>query len=181
MSNAKLITKSSGITEPFSKEKFERSLRRSGARPEVITELTNYVMHAPDLKTTHDIYQYAYNRLRSHRPAVAARYSLKNALSELGPSGFPFEHFVAEIFKSQGYETSIDQKLQGRCVIHEVDIILRKNNETFMVECKFHQPQLHADVKVPLYIKSRFDDLTKSNSYSFKQGWVVTNTRFTDD
>ena len=183
----KYIIKSSGEQEEFSTGKFQRSLRRAGASQEEINQLTDYVLHAPDLKTTQDIYKYAFNHLRKKRPAIATRYNLRNALSELGPSGFPFEHFVGEIFKYQGYEILIDQTVQGFCVSHEIDIILKKNNEQFMVECKFHQPHLYADIKVPLYIKSRFDDLEKKLSidknslYNFRQAWVVTNTKFTSE
>lgn len=183
----KYVIKSSGEQEPFSVEKFQKSLRRTGASQEEINQLTDYIEHAPDLKTTRDIYKYALNHLRKKRPAVAVRYNLKNALSQLGPSGFPFEHFIAEIFKNQGYEILIDQIVQGFCVTHEIDIILKKNNEQVMVECKFHQPRLYADVKVPLYIKSRFDDLEKKQSqdkngpYHFSQAWIVTNTKFTSE
>jgi hypothetical protein len=57
-----------------------------------------------------------------------------------------------------------------------------------MVECKFHGSQdAKTDVKVPMYILSRFNDL-KNNSYDLFQSsaeinecWIVTNNRFTDD
>jgi len=176
----KYIIKSTGEREPFSVEKFQRSLRRAGALQDLISELTSYVLQAPDLKTTQDIYHYAYTHLRAHKPAMAARYNLKNALSQLGPSGFPFERFVAEIFKQQGYSASVDQTVQGFCVTHEIDIILKNDHEQIMIECKFHQPKLHADVKVPLYIKARYDDIQKKEN-RFSQVWVVTNTKFTTD
>ncbi len=57
-----------------------------------------------------------------------------------------------------------------------------------MVECKFHNRQDHTcNVKVPLYIHSRFKDVEKGwrdekgNTGQFNAGWVITNTRFTDD
>jgi hypothetical protein len=180
MTETKYIIKSTGEHEPFSVEKFQRSLHRAGATPDLINQITAYVLQAPDLKTSTDIYHYAYNHLRAHKPAMAARYNLKNAIGQLGPSGFPFERFVAEIFKQQGYSTAVDQIVYGFCVSHEIDIILKNDHETMMVECKFHQPRLHADVKVPLYIKARFDDIQKREPI-FSQAWVVTNTRFTSD
>ena len=103
----KYVIKSSGEQEPFSVEKFQKSLRRSGADQEEIQQLTAYVEQAPDLKTTKDIYKYAFNHLRKKKPSVAVRYNLKNALSQLGPSGFPFEHFIAEIFKHYGFVQSL--------------------------------------------------------------------------
>jgi len=57
-----------------------------------------------------------------------------------------------------------------------------------MVECKFHNRQGYkCDVKIPLYIKSRFEDVKKEwekrkdHESKFHEGWVVTNTRFTED
>ena len=57
-----------------------------------------------------------------------------------------------------------------------------------MIECKYHSNQgRFCDVKVPLYIQSRFFDIKtewkkdpEQNSKQFK-GWVYTNTRFTTD
>jgi hypothetical protein len=182
----KLITKASGEKEAFSKEKFQRSLRKSGASEELIEQLTQNVMQDPSLKSTLDIYKYAFNQLRKKRPAVAARYNLKEALSELGPEGFLFEKFIAEIFKKKGFKTKIDQILSGFCVNHEIDVLLQKDNHHSIVECKFHVPHLKVNVKVPLYIKARFEDIEKTHKkrqqgYPLHQAWIVTNTKFTSE
>ena len=78
--------------------------------------------------------------------------------------------------------------LNGKCVTHEIDVIANKNNETTIIECKFHSEQgLNCNVKVPLYINSRFLDVkfhwNENNKTGSKltKGWVVTNTRFTED
>src|SRR5690606_16714612 len=73
------------------------------------------------------------------------------------------------------------------CVKHEVDVIARNKHKTVIIECKFHS--LHGkncDVKVPLYIDSRYRDIKHYNSNRgdktyFDEGWVTTNTRFTED
>ena len=54
------------------------------------------------------------------------------------------------------------------------------------MECKYkNQGGVSVDVKVPLYINSRFDDVLDNRSqlghFSKFQGWIVTNARFTDD
>lgn len=56
------------------------------------------------------------------------------------------------------------------------------------MECKFHgEPGKSCNIKVPLYIHSRFRDIEnfnkskKENPFIFSEGWVVTNTRFTKD
>lgn len=182
----KYVIKSSGEQELFSVEKFQRSLRKAGAKQEQIEQLTQKVLADPLLQTTYDIYRYAYEQLLKQAPPVAARYNLKMALSELGPTGYPFEHFVATIFKEQGFETAIDQTLPGFCVTHEIDIILKKDSKHYMVECKFHAIHLKANVKIPLYIKARFDDVLKvlhhqESVAEFHQAWVVTNTQFTSE
>ena len=107
---------------------------------------------------------------------------------ELGPSGFPFEKYVSEILKYEGYGVQVGQMVQGHCVKHEVDIIAHKDEKYFMIECKFHSDQERkCDVKISLYIHSRFRDLEKGGqqgleqAVKFDQGWVVTNTRFTED
>jgi hypothetical protein len=87
-----------------------------------------------------------------------------------------------------GYTTEVGQILQGKCVSHEIDVIADKSNETTVIECKFHSEQgITCNVKVPLYIHSRYQDVkTHWNSNpkketSLTKGWVVTNTRFTED
>ena len=57
-----------------------------------------------------------------------------------------------------------------------------------MVECKFHGGRdTNSDVKVPLYIFSRFNDIKEkkhaifSNRDEISNCWIVTNNRFTTD
>ncbi len=180
------ITKASGETEPFSIEKFSRSLKRAGARPEQIAQIVQEIEKIPNLRTTREIYEFAFEALQKQTPHIAARYNLKRALIEMGPAGFPFERFVAEIFKRLGYHTDVDVIAQGGCVSHEIDIVTTKDHERSMIECKFHNEQgLKVDVRVTLYIKARFDDLNKKNSHSqteplqFHEAMVATNSKFT--
>lgn len=107
---------------------------------------------------------------------------------QLGPSGFPFEKFYAEILKHQGYSTFLNVIAHGHCINHEIDIIASKDDHYYMLECKFHnQVGYMCDVKIPLYINSRFNDLINqaiplnNKTITFDQGWVVTNTKFSLD
>ena len=107
---------------------------------------------------------------------------------ELGPTGFPFEHFVAKIFEIMGFSTETGQIMNGCCITHEIDVVAKKKNEEHLVECKYGQsPGKTVSVQVPLYVRSRVDDIFNKqkdsdeyNKFSF-HGWVVTNTRFTLD
>ncbi len=106
----------------------------------------------------------------------------------LGPAGFFFEKYVARLFVSEGYQAHTNLLLSGRCVGHEVDVVVRKNEWVEMVECKFHpKSESNSDVKVPMYILSRFNDLKDRNHFVFTKKdkiygcWIVTNNRFTTD
>ncbi len=183
------ITKSNGDRVPYSEEKITRSLKSAGASIEQIEKILGQVKnHLQEGTTTKKIYRLAFNMLREGSRHLAARYHLKKAIMELGPSGFPFEIFFAEILNYQGYTTRVGEILKGKCITHEVDVIAEKDNSFFMVECKYHnQSGKFSDVQVPLYIQSRFKDLEAQwlNDPSHKnkthKGWVVTNTRFSID
>lgn len=130
----------------------------------------------------------AYAMLKKTSKETASKYKLKNAIFELGPSGYPFEIFIAEILKQKGYKVKIGQTLKGKCVKHEVDVVADKGDRHFIIECKYHHSAgIICDVKIPLYIKARFDDIEQKldrqneSDSKFHQGWVVTNTRFSRD
>ncbi len=176
----KIVKKNSGDLEPFDVGKFQRSIRRAGANESQVRDLTRKVLDNHQLTTTRDIYAFAYEYLRQENPPIAARYSLRNAISSLGPSGFPFEQFAAAIFKALGYEVETDLIVRGKCVQHEIDVLLQKNGELSFAECKFHHEHLKVDIKVPLYIKARYDDVAAHNK-EYKTAWVITNTKFTTD
>ncbi|KKR71461.1 MAG: ATP-cone domain protein, partial [Candidatus Levybacteria bacterium GW2011_GWC2_40_7] len=89
--------------------------------------------------TTSDIYNHITDFLaQSKYPFAKSQYSLKRAIMDLGPTGYPFEDYVAEILKTQGFKTKTRSLLMGKCVTHEVDIIAEKGKEKLLVECKFH-------------------------------------------
>lgn len=180
------VIKQNGERELFDNKKLENSLRKIGTSEEIIKNtVSEVVSKAFDGITTSEIYRMAYSILRKKHKPAAIRYSLKKAVAMLGPTGFPFEKFVAEIFKAQGYETLTDQIVQGKCVPHEIDIVAWKNEELIMVEAKFHTDfNLKSDLKIVLYVKARYDDIF-GNKYNFgkverklTEGWVITNTKF---
>jgi len=184
----KIVTKASGVQEEFNSEKFRRSLKRVGASDETIDRLARDIETRPDLTSTKAIYRYALGYLKQETPGVAARYAVKRALLDLGPAGFPFEKFVAEVFKAQNFSVQIDQVRQGFCVDHEIDVIAQTNHTHILVECKFHNhQQLKTDIKVVLYVKARFDDLMDAlqrdnpADIANHEPWIVTNTKFTTE
>ncbi|WP_320815047.1 ATP cone domain-containing protein [Flavobacterium sp.] len=189
MENTINIVKYSGETVPFKVEKLINSLRRSQATEELIQQIVSQVENQIyEGITTKKIYQMAFKMLKSKSRVSASKYKLKKALMELGPTGFPFEKFVGKILDHEGFKTQVGVIVQGNCVQHEVDVIAQKDNNHFMIECKYHSSQgRFCDVKIPLYIQSRFLDvkakweLQTGHESKLHQGWVYTNTRFTTD
>ena len=184
-----MITKASGEIEPFSVEKLRRSLGRVNAPSSVIDQVVEHIQN--ELKPgmpTYKIYRHAFSLLRKGERPTAARYSLKQAIRELGPSGHPFEKLVAELLLAQGFSVEVGKIMQGACISHEVDVIAQKDNRYVMVECKFHnQPSIKSDVKVALYVWARFLDLEKvwkrlpEHAGKSHEAWLVTNTKLTHD
>lgn len=184
-----LVQKASGEKEAFSEDKLRNSLGRSGASEGVIDQVVDDMKDIlEDGITTKEIYGKAFRMLRKRVRSHAARYSLKKAIMELGPTGFPFEKFIGEILNKQGYTVQVGVTLQGRCVRHEVDVVAKKDQEVIMAECKYHNSQGKiSGVQIPLYIQSRFHDIEQvwridpGNQNKHFHGWVVTNTRFSTD
>jgi len=181
------VKKASGKMETFSENKLRNSLIRSNATYEeansVIDQLQSEIVNGI---STNKIYSLAFRLLKKQNSHNASRYNLKNGMMELGPSGYPFEKFIAALFSAQGYTTETGLILQGKCITHEIDVKARKGKELMLMECKYkNQGGLSVDVKVPLYIHSRFEDILQNNSelgdYKNFKGWIVTNSRFTDD
>jgi hypothetical protein len=183
------VTKGNGEKVIFEPEKLKRALAFSGAGKLEQQQIVNLVeSRLYDGISTKKIYQMAYALLKKLSRRSAGRYSLKNAIMELGPTGFPFEKFVGKLFESEGYQVETGVQIQGKCVLHEVDVLARKPGKMIMVECKFHSDNSRkSDVKIPLYIQSRFLDVKAAweKQYGKKGmeyvGGLVTNTRFTDD
>ncbi len=184
-----LIRKASGEQEPFAIEKLIRSLRNAGAEEDIIQQVTSDIQAwIYNGVNTHQIYARAFTLLRKKKNHVASRYKLKKGMMEMGPTGYPFEHFVGHIMQSMGYSVEVGQTLQGYCVTHEVDVVATQGQQLHFVECKYGQTaERIQNVKVPLYIRARVDDLIRKRKempeyagFAFF-GWVVTNTRFTSD
>lgn len=168
----------------FSEQKLRSSLRRAGAYEGTIQEVVNEIdgqLH--EGMTTKKIYQLAFKILRRKNKPAASKYKLKKAIMELGPSGFPFEKYLSEILKTQGHSIQLNLIMNGRCVNHEVDILAEKEGVKKIFECKYHNLQgTICDVKIPLYVHSRFRDISEKLSSPDKiEGWVATNTRFSVD
>jgi hypothetical protein len=188
MKNIEII-KQNGEKSLFEREKLSNSLKNSGASNSIVKNITTEIeSKLYSGINTKEIYKMAFYLLKKHASVIASRYKLKKAIMELGPTGYPFEKFIGELLKNQGYKVEVGVTVQGNCVQHEVDVVAEKKDHQYMIECKFHGSEnTICNVKVPLYIHSRYIDIKKhiekqpKNHFKFHQGWVVTNTRFSSD
>ena len=181
------IIKNSGDIVDFDPKKLRKSLVKSGAG-ELIVEDILYKIRKEiyDGISTKKIYKRAFTLLKKEANSHAARYNLRSGLQLLGPAGFFFEKYIARLFESEGYQTVTNSILAGKCVSHEIDVLMKKDNELAMVECKLHSARENkSSVKVPLYVFSRFNDLKGRKQIVFLKNeiistcWIVTNNRFT--
>jgi Holliday junction resolvase-like predicted endonuclease len=183
------IIKSSGEKTKFSMDKLRNSLKHSGADHSLVEQIVDKVRdELYEGITTNEIYNRAFALLKKKKSVFASKYKLKKAIYELGPTGFPFERFVAAILEYSGYTTRTDEIMNGICVTHEIDVVAEKNGTVIIIECKFHGEEgRNCNVKIPLYIHSRHNDVKahwetkKKETNKLDIGWVATNTRFTND
>ena len=179
------VTKENGEREPFDPRKLIQSLDRSGASEQAVQEVLRHVSaELSDGVSTREIYGKAFSLLRGMEAPVAARYSMKRAVLELGPSGFPFEDFIGEIFKAKGFRVETGVMINGLCVEHEVDLVASNDHQYLLGEAKFHNELgLKSDLKVALYVEARIEDIqalrAKNGEKIEAEGWLITNTKFT--
>jgi len=183
------IRKANGEEEDFDPQKLFRSLKNSGTSDEiaikVTEEITRWVYNGA---TTEKIFRRAFQRMQKLETISAARYRLKDAFFEMGPTGHPFEIFCGLIFKKLGFQVQVAVVVDGCCIQHEMDVIATKDREQWLCECKYTQDKgKNIGIQVPLYVKSRVEDIVfhrkkKEEYQSFQfRTCVITNNRFSFD
>ena len=171
------VKKQNGEFQDFNEQKVRQSLKRAGAKPEIIDKiLVSLTGKLFDGITTQAIYKQVFELLNQLQAGQGYRYSLKNSLLGLGPSGYPFEKFISRVLEVNGYKTQTQQILKGKCISHEIDVVASLNNDKNLVECKFHnRPGTKTRSKEAMYTYARFLDLKDQ----FTHVWLITNTKLT--
>lgn len=172
------VIKRSGEREQYDRSKTKAAILRVGVADDEAEGLLDRL--APQLYdgiTTEEIYRRVHQMLEGRR---ALRYGLKKAILRLGPEGMNFETLVARLFQAEGYQIEVRRTVQGKCVSHEVDVLLRRGQEGYMVECKFHNSLgIRCNIQCALYTFARFLDI--GQSIPLTAPILVTNTRFSSD
>jgi len=171
------IIKESGKKEKFDKRKIKRTSLRAGASKKFAGKIADEVeKKVYDGMKSRDVLKLTLKLLKG-KPEIASRYNLKQAIMNLGPSGFPFEEFFSQVLKNYGYETEVGRFISGKNVKHEIDIVAKKE-ENYMIECKYHNKKgIYSGLKVAMYTYARFLDVRDNSGENFNSPWLVTNTR----
>ena len=178
------VLKSTGQRAPFSEDKLYKSIRAAGASKDLAQRIVGQVLsHArPGIHTT-ELRRLTSTYLRAESPRTATRYELRNAVLDLGPTGYWFENLIGALHEAQGYRVELGKILEGRCISHEVDVIADRGDERVLVECKFRNgPGQRCDSKVALYVRARALDLAENrHAIPYTTFRLVANTKFTSE
>jgi len=174
-----------GEKESFSLKKVFNSARRAGASEKLAQEIALKIQKQifPGIKTS-EIFKKVKQLLRRSDKPSGLRFSLKEAIRKLGPSGFPFEKYIGNIFLTQGFEVFLNQKISGRYAKHEIDFLAKRDKLLYVGECKFRiHPGERIDLGITLAIYARFLDLKQGNYFEKFKGYnikpiLVTNAKF---
>jgi len=181
------IVKEDGEKEAFDAEKLCYSIEQSGAPADLAKNVCSAVEQkvTPEVTTT-QIFRQALGYLIKEDLEVSVRYSLRRAVSALGPAGFLFEQYLEALMQAHGYETERNVMMQGKCVDHEVDIVARKGNKVCLIEAKYrNEAGGKTHINDVMYADARLIDIASQHSEKtfdedHYQMWVMTNTKFTE-
>ena len=188
MKKSLYVIKYRGERKPFSLMKVYRGARKVGASRELAQEISRIIQREayPGIKTL-EIFERIKELLNRQSLKLGIKFSLKEGMKKLGPSGFPFEKFIGEIFFRQGYKVKLNQYLQGHCLKYEIDFLAKKGNLVYVGECKFRslleEGRVHSETALAYWAKTL--DLRKGNIFEKKEfnGFnvrpiLVTNAKF---
>ncbi|MBI4091677.1 MAG: restriction endonuclease [Candidatus Levybacteria bacterium] len=177
------VIKRDGSEVPFDDQHVLRSIERVGVPKELHDRVLAHIkekVQADDTITTDEIFYHIREFLIDKDKKSGLRFNLRQAIFELGPTGFPFEKYLGKIFADQGYKVQTDLIMEGECVSHEIDLLIEKGGRREIVEAKFHNQKIgKTDVQVLLYTYARFLDVKSPNNIDGV--WVATNTKLTTD
>lgn len=187
MSRTISVTKTDGRKVPFEASKVEATCIRAGASPSLAKKISRYIEEISyEGITTRKIYHLVLAALAGETdyPEIKHRYRLKESIMLLGPAGFAFESYIAQVLAANGYEvSSVREKVSGRCAVHEIDLaIVAAGGTRIMVECKYHNsPATFTGLKESMYTHARFLDITEQRTGLFQKEMLVSNTRVSQE
>jgi len=176
------IVKRDGRREPYKREKLLSGLLRCSSYP-----VADRVVHIVEGRiqagngggdiTAGELHNMALEALRAESPPSALRYDLRRSIMKLGPAGFAFEDFIADMLRLEGKEVLVRVKERGRCALHELDITYEGVGGKNFIECKYHNEYgIYTGLKEAMYTYMRLLDL-RDNGLGYANCILVTNTK----
>lgn len=175
----KYVIKRNKKKEKFDPQKIIKTLENLKLNQEKIAYILREIEKSlPEVVTTKELFKFVYDLLKKEKESLAYKFNLKQALTRLGPSGYPFEKFISHLLRLYGYNTKHNVFLEGKCLTYEIDFLAEKD-VVYLGECKYHfSLNKKNDIKTILYSYARFLDIRENFKKEIKL-WLVTNTRFT--
>lgn len=185
MSRKIYINNIQGERELFSLSKVYKSAKRVGATNQEAKKIAAIIEQEiyPGIKTT-EIFSKVREMLEAKDQKSVMRFNLREAMRKMGPTGYSFEKYAGEIFKSMGYKVKLNLYIPGKCVTYEIDFLAEKDNFVYIGECKYHkEPEGKVDLQVALANCARFHDILATGKFAGKEvkSILVTNTKLTSE
>jgi hypothetical protein len=178
------VMKADGTMQLFDREKVVRTCLRMGVSRGIAKEVAREVENRLyDGIPTRKILQMTFTLLRRYKPTIRHLLDLRKGLS-LMDSKPEFETFVQVLLAHNGFEVTPNRLVTGRCGVHEVDAIARKEGVTYFVEAKhhvnYHTPTGLDESRIARAI---LEDVTEGfelgkSSLKIDRAMIVTNTRY---
>lgn len=168
--------------EPFSLKKVYRSVLKSGGSKELAHKISKEIelIVYPDISTK-EIFKNIKKKLKKENIETSIRFSLKEGIRMLGPEGFIFEKYIGCLFRENNYIVKTNRWINGKCIDYEIDVLIEKNNNILIGECKYRNKQgERIDVGVCLKSYATFFDIKNGNYFKEEiKPIIITNAKFT--
>ena len=105
------IINSRGGKESFSQKKLYHSAKRAGVSDKSARMIAINIAKEiyPGIRTS-EIFRKIKGLLQKESPVIALKFNIKESMRKLGPTGFPFEQFVAEIFRAKSKPSAMGRQ-----------------------------------------------------------------------
>jgi hypothetical protein len=173
-----LVIKRSGEKEDFDADKTLQGIMRSGAsRAEADEVLARLRPQLYDGISTEEIYRKVRALLNTRS---AAKFGIKKGIMGLGPEGRHFETLIGHLMRAEGWDVQVRVMMEGRCISHEIDLLMAKDGQRTVAECKFHNSLgCKCSIQTALYVQARWEDISARGGMI--PPLLVTNTRFSSE
>lgn len=179
------ILKSDGREEYWQDKKLLGSLLKSKLDlPQAQEVLSAIKKEVKSGMPTSEIRQLTFSKLCKLKLPQAQLYNLRAALAELPPK--TFERYIMRLLEADNYVCEWEKIVPGAGTSHEVDVVARKGDDFFLIECKRRaNPHKISGLGKVLQLQARFEDILDGNSqglnkYKFTRAWLINNAKFSD-